>query len=114
MRYVTSVERIGIRKGLERGMEKGLEKGLKKGLVKGLENGLESERRALLRLVRRRFGEQTTEQTTPMLGRITQPAVLEDLFEDLLDCPDDSAWLARLQAALGDDDAPETRGSREG
>ncbi|MCK7575635.1 MAG: hypothetical protein MZV65_06925 [Chromatiales bacterium] len=36
MRYVTSFERIGIRKGMEKGMAR----------------GLESERRALLRLAR--------------------------------------------------------------
>jgi hypothetical protein len=87
MRYVTSVERIGIRKGMEKGMEK----------------GLDSERRALLRLVRRRFGEPTTERSLPMLARITQPARLEDLFEDLLDCSDEGAWLVRLQAAQGHD-----------
>jgi hypothetical protein len=36
-----------------------------------------------------------------LLERIAQPPVLEDLFEHLLDCPDESAWLARLQAAAG-------------
>jgi hypothetical protein len=52
----------------------------------------------LLRLIRRRFGESAAAQSTLLLERITQPAILEDLFESVLDCPDESAWLARLQA----------------
>lgn len=83
MRYVTSFERIGIRKGMEK--------------------SLESERRALLRLVRRRFGELTAEHSAPRLARLTDLTRLEDLFEELLDCADDRAWLARLDAALDND-----------
>ena len=89
MRYVTSVERIGIRKGMEKGMEK------------GLQQGLNSERRALLRLIRRRFGESAADLSAPVLERIAQPPVLEDLFENVLDCPDESAWLARLHTVQG-------------
>lgn len=68
-------------------------------MEKGLQQGLNSERRALLRLIRRRFGETAADQSAPTLERIAQPPVLEDLFESLLDCPDESAWLAWLQAA---------------
>jgi len=32
------------------------------------------------------------------LTRITEPAVLEDLGEALLDCADGAAWLARLES----------------
>ena len=69
----------------------------------GRQEGLRSERRALLRLIRRRFGETVADQSTPVLERIEQPSILEDLFENLLDCPDGSAWLARLQAAAGEE-----------
>ncbi len=49
MRYVTSVERIGIQKGLEQGLEQGLQQGrtegqtagLRQGLLAGIELGLE-------------------------------------------------------------------------
>ena len=34
MRYVTSFERIGIRKGMEKGMARGMEKGIEKGIEK--------------------------------------------------------------------------------
>lgn len=91
MRYITSVERIGIQKGMEKGMEKGL--------ATGLQQGLESERRMLLRMVRRRFNEVIAEQSAPALEQIQQLLILEDLSEALFDCPDEQAWLARINAA---------------
>ena len=69
------------------------------GLQQGLQQALHSERRMLLRLIRRRFGEAIAEQSSPALERIERPAVFEDLGEDLLDSADESAWLARLNAA---------------
>ena len=87
MRYVTSVERIGIQKGIQQGMEKGVEK------------GMESQRRMLLRQVRRQFGETVAEQSAPVLEQIQQLLVLEDLGEALFDCRDEQAWLARINAA---------------
>jgi hypothetical protein len=66
----------------------------------GLQEGLHSERRMLRRQIRRRFGEDVAIQGTPLLERIAQPEVFEDLGEDLLDCPDDRAGLARLNAAV--------------
>lgn len=71
MRYVTSFERIGLRKGMEKGLEK------------GLQQGLNSERRALLRLIRRRFGENAAEHSATALERIAQPPILEDLFSKM-------------------------------
>lgn len=79
MRYVTSIERIGMHKGMGKGME--------------------SERRMLLRLIHRRFGEAHAEQSAPMLEQIQQPVVFEDLGEALFDCVDEQAWLARINAA---------------
>jgi len=35
MRYVTSFERIGLRKGLEKGLQQGLQRGLQQGLQQG-------------------------------------------------------------------------------
>jgi len=37
MPYVTSVERIGIKKGIKQGIEQGLEQGIKQGIELGLE-----------------------------------------------------------------------------
>ena len=78
MRYVTSVERIGIRKGLQQ--------------------GLESERRMLLRQIRRRFGEALVAQSAPVLEQIQQPVAFEELGEALFDCADEQAWLIRINA----------------
>ena len=36
MRYVTSVERIGIQQGIEQGTKQGIEQGTKQGLIKGI------------------------------------------------------------------------------
>jgi hypothetical protein len=72
------------------------------GLQQGRQQGLHSERRALLRLIRRCFGETAAAHSAPLLERIDQLATLEDLFENLLDCPDASAWLARPRAVAGE------------
>ena len=92
MRYVTSVERIGMQKGMEKGME--------------------SERRMLSRMVRRRFGEAFAERCATVLERIRQPVIFEDLGEALFDCPDEQAWLARINAAAaqGQADNPPNNG----
>jgi hypothetical protein len=75
------------------------QQGLQEGLQQGLQQGLQGERRLLVRQIRRRFGEAIALQSTPTLERIEQQAVFEELGEDLVDCADEIAWLARLQAA---------------
>jgi hypothetical protein len=79
MQYVSSVQRIGRQEGLQQ--------------------GLDSERQLLLRMVRRRFGEAVAASSAPWLAQISEPPVLEDLGEILLDCADGEAWLARLSTA---------------
>ncbi|MBK8754876.1 MAG: hypothetical protein IPL99_26055 [Candidatus Competibacteraceae bacterium] len=49
--------------------------------------------------MRRRFGDTVAAHSAPLLARITEPTVLENLGAALLDCADDAAWLARLGAA---------------
>ena len=70
-----------------------------RGLQQGLQQGLDSERHLMVRQVRRRFGDTVAAHSAPLLAQITEPTVLEDLGEALLDCADDAAWLARLDAA---------------
>jgi len=38
----------------------------------------------------------------PLLEQVEDPATLKDLFENLLYCPDASAWLARLRVVAGE------------
>ena len=53
MRYVTSVEQIGIEKGLLQGMQRGLMQGRLEGEQSGIAKG---EAYALRRLLQKRFG----------------------------------------------------------
>jgi hypothetical protein len=80
MPYVTSVERIGIRKGMAEGMAQ----------------GMAHERQLLLRQIRKRFGPEVAGQSQPVLERITDAQPLEDLGEALLDSPDGATWLQVL------------------
>ena len=48
-------------------------------------------------------GKAVADRSTPVLERIKQPAVFEDLGENLLDCLDETTWLARLNAAAGEE-----------
>jgi hypothetical protein len=89
MPYVTSVERIGIRKGIQQGIEQGIEQGLRR------------ERLLLLRQTRKRFGSAVAEQSAPLLDQIENAQTLEDLAEALLDASDGAAWLHALTQAAG-------------
>jgi hypothetical protein len=81
MAYVTSVERIGIRKGIQQGLQR--------------------ERLLLLRLAYKRFSPEVAEQSAPLLDRIDNAQALEDLAEALLDSTDGAAWLQALTQAVG-------------
>ncbi|MFB1490920.1 MULTISPECIES: transposase [unclassified Thiocapsa] len=93
MRYVTTAERIGMRKGMERGME--------------------SERALLHRLARRRFGDAVAERAAALLALIRAPETLEQLGEALLDDADGEVWLTAVQAqAERADDFTDLAGDR--
>ena len=85
--YVTSVERIGIRKGIQQGIQQ------------GVQQGLHRERLLLLRQTRKRFGAEVAEQSAPLLDGIDNAQALEDLAEALLDSSDGAAWLQALTQA---------------
>ncbi|MFZ1641146.1 MAG: Rpn family recombination-promoting nuclease/putative transposase [Candidatus Contendobacter sp.] len=84
--------------------QEGLQEGLQEGRQEGRQEGLYSERRLLLRQIRRRFGETVAAQSAPALERIEQLAVFEDLGEELFDCADETAWLARLWSVTGEEE----------
>jgi hypothetical protein len=87
MPYVTSVERIGIRKGIQQGIQQGIQRGIQR------------ERLLLVRQARKRFGPEVAEQSTAQLERIEDARQLEDLAEVLLDAADGNAWLHALKQA---------------
>lgn len=61
MAYVTSIERIGIRKGLEQGRQEGLREG---------------EAAVLLRLIERRFGKEAADASSPRLAQADADTLL--------------------------------------
>jgi len=85
MPYVTSVERIGIRKGLRQ----------------DIAQGLQHERLLLVRLARRRFGAEVAERSGPLLEQVAKAEALEDLAETLLDRPDGATWLDAVTQTAG-------------
>ncbi|MBK8536155.1 MAG: hypothetical protein IPL59_14105 [Candidatus Competibacteraceae bacterium] len=56
----------------------------------------------MVRLVRRRFGETVAAISAPVLARITEPTVLEDLGEALLDCADGGRGWRRWRIGRAD------------
>jgi len=84
MPYVTSVERIALRKGIQQGIERGIAQGLAR------------ERRLLIRQITKRFDATTAELSAPLLDRIADAQRLEDLGEALFDAEDSGAWLRLL------------------
>ena len=89
MPYVTSVERIGIRKGIEQGIQQGIQQATRE--------GLRHQRHMLSRQVQRRFGADVAKESEPLLARIVDPQRLDDLAEVLLDSPDGTSWLQVLE-----------------
>ncbi len=85
MPYVTSVERIGIRKGFQQGIAR----------------GLQHERLLLVRQARRRFGAEVAERSASLLEQVAKAEALEDLAETLLDSPDGATWLDAVTRAAG-------------
>lgn len=78
MTYITSVERIGLEKGLEQGIQQGIQRGLM------------TARQLLRRQIHRRFGEAVAQQSQPLLERIADSSVLEEIGELLLDSSSDA------------------------
>ncbi|MDN5843771.1 MAG: DUF4351 domain-containing protein [Alcaligenaceae bacterium] len=90
MAFVTSFERVGIRKGLEQGMQKGEIKGRIEGKLEGK---LEGEADLLLRLLARKFGlvpkasqqriqSATSAQLETWSLNILDAGTLEDVFSE--------------------------------
>ena len=90
MPFITSIERIGIKKGIERGMEKGMEKGIEKGRQEG-------QASLIVRMLKRRLGTLDPELEMRLLK--LSLSQLESFGERILDFGDVSA----LQRWLNDD-----------
>ncbi len=90
MRYVTSIERIGMEKGMEEGMEKGMEKGLQQGAL-----------RQLLRLLHHRFETMPEEIQTRL--QVLPLEQLEQLLDVALTATSINEFVAHLPEQIDSD-----------
>lgn len=82
MRYVTSVERIGIERGREQGMELGMEQGQRKMAIDVLTRLLARRFGSLSPVVRKHLEEANLEQLDLWTDRILDAPSLEAVFEE--------------------------------
>ena len=80
VKYVTSVERLAIKRGIEQGLEQGLQQGLARGRMEGRAEGIAV---LLSRQLNRRFGPLSA-ATTDRLAKAA-PDQLERWAERVLD-----------------------------
>ena len=100
MEYVTSVERIGIKKGIEQGIHQGIQQGIQKGLEQGSRQGSLA---LLCRLISKRF-KVAPEVVQPMLEGLGREQIeeLAERFQDIESLDEIKQWveekrLARMQ-----------------
>jgi hypothetical protein len=87
MRYITSVERIGMQQGLEKGLQQGLQQGKQEGIQQG-------QAEMVLRLLNRRFGAVPTR----LAERVR--AVPSEQMPDLLDVALTASALEEVAATV--------------
>jgi len=83
MPYITSVERMGIKKGLEQGRAEGRAKGRAEGCVEGRVEGLLSGIKLMLEM---KFGADEL-RLFPEIEQIQEPEVLEAVPAAIKDAP---------------------------
>ncbi len=110
MPYITTAERIGLKKGreegilegmekgIEKGMEKGIEKGMEKGIAKGREEGLQMGLREAIDLgLRLKFGVEGL-QLMPEVNKITDTEKLH-LIKEAIETAHDLQEVRKMIAA---------------
>ncbi len=82
------------------GHEKGLREGLEQGRELGLEQGLEQgQRNMVARQARLKFGNAAAERLAPILERISEPDVLAEAGDWVIQSNDAAELLARAENA---------------
>ncbi len=81
MPYVTSVERLAIRRGMQQGLEQGLEQGRLEGKIEGLERLLVKRFGPLDEATRKRLDLATLEQLDRWTDRILDASTVDVVFE---------------------------------
>ena len=89
MPYVTSVERVGMRKGMQQGMQQGMEQGLQQGSVR-------STREAVIEILKTRFGE-IPDLITATLDSMEDALTLKTLLKEAVLAPSLEAFQGLLE-----------------
>ena len=79
MPYITSVERIGIKKGIEQGMQQGMQQGIQQGMQQGMQQGLLAGIELGLEL---KFGSEGL-RILPEVSKVEDVDVLRAIHEGL-------------------------------
>jgi flagellar biosynthesis/type III secretory pathway protein FliH len=105
MPYITSVERIGMKRGMEQGLQQGLQQGREEGIQQGMERGWERGLRFGIRgMLKVRFG---TEGLALMkeIEQIEDVTLLEKIHE-ALEHVETLDEVRKVYVQENDDDAP--------
>ena len=81
------------------GREMGLREGLEQGLEQGRREFVQGQRDMAVRLARLKFGDAAAERLSPLLDHITDPSVLAELGDWVIQCGDAAELLARTENA---------------
>ena len=87
----------GFAEGLKQGREQGLEQGLEQGVTKGL---IQGERLLLIRQSRLRFDTTTANALAPLLDRVSDPELLAQIGEWMIQAASGEELLARVTGLL--------------
>ena len=85
----------------EQWFAEGHEKGLREGLEQGLEQG---QRNMVVRQARLKFGGAAAERLSRLLERISEPDVLAELGDWVIQCSDAAELLAKAEKAANSGD----------
>ena len=80
MPYVTSVEKIGIKKGMQQGMQQGMQRGMQQGIQQGM---LLEAREMLIEVLTERFGK-INNRISEQLEHINSRETLKHLLRQAL------------------------------
>lgn len=104
MRYITSVERMGIEKGLQQGIQQGLQQGIQQGIQQGLNIGFTEEaRESVIEVLEIRFSV-IPEDIARQIKSVEVRETLRSLRKQAILCKDLNSFRKMLDRARGKGD----------
>ncbi len=93
MGFISTPERIGLRRGLKEGMERGIEKGIEKGITQGQRA---AEQAILIRLLEHKFS--LSEEEKAFIRSVENTQALERALDSIIDATDKAQVLGVLES----------------